>query len=53
MAQYQTVNLKLSNTHLNKLKLTTNSDTEVNLIVSSNVIDNSKDEANFPHTLYL
>ena len=47
--QYNSLNVKLSDSQLNKLKSTTNNYTEVVLRLSSNVIDNSNDETNFPH----
>ena len=53
MTQYNSVNVKLSNLLLNKLKSEIKNGTEVNLNPSSNVIGDSKDETNFPHTLLL
>ena len=47
--QYNSLNVKLSNSQLNKLKSTTKNYTEVVLRLSSNMIDNSNDETNFPH----
>ena len=47
MAQYNTLNVKLSTSQLNKLKLEVKNDTEVTLKISSN------DENNFPHNLLL
>ena len=47
MTQYNTLNVKLSNSQLNKLKSGTKNSTEVNLNFSSNLIRNSNDENNF------
>ena len=52
MAQYNNLNAKLSNSQLNKLKSIKNK-TEVVLTLSSNMIDKSDDETNFPHKLLL
>ena len=51
MTQYKSLNLKLSNSHLNKLKSARKNETEVILRLSSNMIVNSNNEANFPHKL--
>ena len=54
MTQYNTLNVKLSNSQLNKLKSGTKNGTETALnLSSSNVIGNSNDETNFPHKLLL
>ena len=53
MAQYNTLNVKLSNSQLNKLKSAIKHGTEVTLNLSSNLIENSNDEINFPHKLLL
>ena len=53
MTQYNTLNLKLSSSQLNKLKSGIKNVTEVTLNLSSNVISNSNHEANFPHKLLL
>ena len=53
MTQYNTLNVKLSNSQLNKLKLGMKNGTEVTLKVSSNVTGNSKYENNLPHKLLL
>ena len=50
MTQYS-LNIKLSNSQLNKLKSATKNETEVILRLSSNMIRNSDDETNFPHKL--
>ena len=49
MTQYNTLNVKLSNSQLNKLKSGTKIGTEVTLKLSSNVVGDSNDENNFPH----
>ena len=51
MTQYNTLNVKLSNSQLNKLKSAIKNGTELNF--SSNLIGNSNDEPNFPHKLLL
>ena len=51
MTQYNSLNVKLSNSQLNKLKSAIKNKTEVVLRLSSNMI--SDDEANFPHKLLL
>ena len=53
MTQYNSLNVKLSNSQLNKLKSAIKSETEVVLTLSSNMIGNSDDETNFPHKLLL
>ena len=53
MTQYNALNVKLSNSQLNKLKLRIKNGTKVNLKVSSNVIGDSNDENNFSHKLLL
>ena len=52
MTQCNTLNVKLSNSKLNKLKSGKNG-YKVTLKVSSNVIGDSNDENNFPHKLLL
>ena len=47
------MNGKLSNSQLNKLKSAIKNETYVVLRLSSNMIGNSDDEANFPHKLLL
>ena len=49
MTQYNTLNVKLSNSQLNKLKSAIKNGTEVTLNLSSNLIGSSNDEINFPH----
>ena len=53
MTQYNTLNIKLSNLQLNKLKSETKNGTEVTLNLSSNIIGDSNDENNFSHKLLL
>ena len=52
MTQYNSLNVKLSNSQLDKLKSAKN-ETEVVLRLSSNMVSNSDDETNFPHKLLL
>ena len=51
MTQYNCLNVKLSNSRLNKLKSATKNETEVVLRLSSNMIDDN--EASFLHELLL
>ena len=51
MAQYNSLNVELSNSQLNKLKSAIKNQTEVVLRLSSNMIGDN--EANFPHKLLL
>ena len=53
MTQYNSLNVKLSNSQLNKLKSAIKNGTDVILRLSSNMTGNSDDEANFPHKLLL
>ena len=53
MTQYNSLNVKLSNSQLDKLKSAIKNGTDVILRLSSNMIGNSDDEANFPHKLLL
>ena len=53
MIQYNTLNVKLSNAQINKLKSGIKNSTEVTLKLSSNVVGDSNDENNFPHKLLL
>ena len=53
MAQYNSLNTKLSNLQLNKLKSAIKNKTEVVLRLSSNMIGDSDDKINFPHELLL
>ena len=51
MTQYNSLNVKLSNSQLNKLKSAIKNETEVVLRPSSNIIGDT--ETNFPHKLLL
>ena len=51
MTQYNSLNVKLSNSQLNKLNSAVKNETEV--VLSSNMIGDSNDETNFPHKLLL
>ena len=51
MTQYNSLNVKLSNSQLNKLKSIIKNETDVILRLSSNMISNSDDETDFPHKL--
>ena len=53
MTQYNSLNVKLSNSQLNKSKSAIKIGTDVILRLSSNMIGNSDDETNFPHKLLL
>ena len=53
MAQYNSLNVKLSNSQLNKLKSTIKNETDVILRLSLNMVGHSDDETNFPHKLLL
>ena len=53
MTQYISLNVKLSNSQLNKLKSAIINKTKVVLRLSSNVVGNSDDETNFSHKLLL
>ena len=53
MTQYNSLNVKLSNSQLNKLKPAIEDGTEVILRLLSNMIGDSDDKINFPHELLL
>ena len=53
MTQYNGLNVKLSNSQLNKLKSSIKIETDVVLRISSNMVSNSNDNTNFPHELLL
>ena len=53
MTQYNSFNVKLSDSQLNKLKPAIKNETGVVLRLSSNMIGDSNDEDNFPHKLLL
>ena len=53
MTQYNSLNVKLSNSQVDKLKSAINNETNMVLRLSSNMFDNLDDETNFPHKLLL
>ena len=53
MNQYNSLNVRLSNSQLNKLKSAIKNKTDVFLRLSSHMIGNSDDNTNFPHELLL
>ena len=53
MTQYITLNVKLSNPQINKLKFGIKNGTGLTLKISSNVIGDSNDKNNFLHKLLL
>ena len=53
MTQYNSLNVKLSNSQLNKLKSSIINETDVVLRISSSMVGNSNDNTNFPHELLL
>ena len=53
MTQYNSLNVNLSNSQLNKLKSAIKNGTDVVLRLSSNMVGNSDDETNFSHKLLL
>ena len=53
MTQYTSLDVKLSNSQLNKLKTAIKNEPDVILRLLSNMIGNSDDEANFRHKLLL
>ena len=53
MTQYNRLNVKLSNSQIIKLKSAIKNGTDAVLRLSSNMIGNSDNEANFPHKLLL
>ena len=54
MTQFNTLNIKLSNSQLNKLKFGIKNNTEVTFIkVLSDIVGDSNDESNFPYNLLL
>ena len=53
MTLYNTLNVKLSHSQLNKLKPAVKNGTDVTLNLSSNLIRSFNDETNFPHKLLL
>ena len=53
MTQYNSLNIKLSNSQLNKLKSAMKNETEIVLRLSSNLIGNGDNKTNFPGELLL
>ena len=53
MTQYNSLNVKLSNSQFSKIKPAIKNETDVVLRLSSNMIGNSDDNTNFPHELLL
>ena len=53
MTQYNRLNVKLSNSHLNKLKSAIKNETDVVIRLSPSMISDSNDQSNFPHELLL
>ena len=53
MTQYDSLNVKLSNSQLNKLKSAIKNENNVVLRLSSNMVGISGDNTNFPHELLL
>ena len=53
MTQYNTLNVKLYSSQIDKLKSGIKNGTEVTLKISSNVVGDSNDENNFVHKLWL
>ena len=54
MTQYNSLNVKLSNSQLNKLKSSIKNETDIVLRISPNMVTNSNDNnTNFPHELLL
>ena len=53
MTQYNSLNVKLSNSQLNKLKSSIKNETDVGLRTSSNIVGDSNDNTNFLHELFL
>ena len=53
MTQYNSLNVKLSNSQLSKLKSAIKNENDVVLRLSSNIVANSNANTNFPHELLL
>ena len=49
MTQYNIINVKLSNSQLNKLKSPIKNENDVVIRLSPNMIGDSNDKGNFPH----
>ena len=53
MTQYNSLNVKLSNSQLSKLKSAIKNENDVVLRISSNMFGNSGDNTDFPHEILL
>ena len=53
MTEYNTLNVKLSNSQINKLKPGIKNGAKITLKISSNIIGDSDDKNNFKHKLLL
>ena len=53
MTQYNSLNIKLSNSQLSNLKSAIKNENDVVLRLSSKIVGNSNDNTNFPHELLL
>ena len=53
MTQHNSLNVKLSNSQLNKLKSSIKNEANAVLRISSNMVSNSNDNTNFPHELLI
>ena len=53
MTKYNSLNVKLSNSQLNKLKSAIKNGTDVVLRLLSNMVGSTNDETNFSHKLLL
>ena len=53
MTQYNSLNVKLSNSQLNKVKAAIKNESDVVLRISSSMVGNSNDNSNFPYKLLL
>ena len=53
MTQYNSLNVKLSNSQLSKFKSVIKNESELVLRLSPNIIGESNDESNLPHKLIL
>ena len=53
MTQYNTLNVKLPHSQINKLKSEIKNGNDLTLEISSNIVGDSNDENNFPYKLLL
>ena len=53
MTQYNSLNVRVSDSQLDKLKSAIKNETDIVLRISSGMVGNSNDNANFPHKLLL